>query len=604
MSKLDDAIRKIAPNATQSEIGALESAINAEIRKAVANSGGGNRGGSGSTSNGTNMFAALKSYIDKATYTTLNFDKTLLDLADTIVSVGNTGMGLANFFGDAILTIMAMDQALRDSVNKSMGITGALATNIRNTLAETSAETLKYGITLRDIDSAYASFVNTLGRAVPLNKELLADTLKIAKANGLQLSSATSFLAKLEGLGIGLMEGPKILEEMGDRARSLGLTTSEFMKFATDNLSLINTLGFDKGVRGFTDIAASASAINFDLTKAAAKAADLFEIDNAVEMAAKLNVLGGEFGRLGNAMDLMFMPTNDFEGFSEAIMDAQKQFVSFNNATGEFVASGLDMRRAKEFASIMGKDLNTVITEAKAAARRDMISDELTIFPGIGEEDKELIASMGQIGAGGVITLDGKDLNSLYEEGKLDETLAQLRQQEKEAEMTTEDILREQLNAANLANFYLKAMSMQFITGGEQSLMSLLGEDFNKLAMGLAKEGVATMDTLPEIIENIINGTANSQIPTVYSQTNTELNELSVKYNSLGEYIEKVKKALEGGKQFMGETAHKLNITVNGESLGNILLNNDQSKAINVYTQQQVMQSGNPNSGSVYMNSN
>lgn len=603
MSKLDDAIRKIAPNATQSEIGALQSAINAEIRKAVANSGGGNRGGGG-TSNGINMFAALKSYIDKATYTTLNFDKTLLDLADTIASVGNTGMGLANFFGDAILTIMAMDQALRDSVNKSMGITGALATNIRNTLAETSAETLKYGITLRDIDSAYASFVTTLGRAVPLNKELLADTLKIAKANGLQLSSATSFLAKLEGLGIGLMEGPKILEEMGDRARSLGLTTSEFMKFATDNLSLINTLGFDKGVRGFTDIAASASAINFDLTKAAVKAADLFEIDNAVEMAAKLNVLGGEFGRLGNAMDLMFMPTNDFEGFSEAIMDAQKQFVSFNNATGEFVASGLDMRRAKEFASIMGKDLSNVITEAKAAARRDMISDELTIFPGIGDEDKELIASMGQIGAGGVITLDGKDLNTLYEEGKLDETLAQLRQQEKEAEMTTEDILREQLNAANLANFYLKAMSMQFITGGEQSLMTLLGEDFNKLAMGLSKEGVSTMDTLPEIIENIVNGTANSQIPTVYSQTNTELNELSVKYNSLGEYIEKVKKALEGGKQFLGETVHKLNINLLGESLGSIVLNNDQSKAINVYTQKQVMQSGNPNSGSVYMNSN
>ena len=145
---------------------------------------------------------------------------------------------------------------------------------------------------------------------------------------------------------------------------------------------------------------------------------------------------------------------------------------------------------------------------------------------------------------------------------------------------------------------------MQFITGGEQSLMTLLGEDFNKLAMGLSKEGVSTMDTLPEIIENIVNGTANSQIPTVYSQTNTELNELSVKYNSLGEYIEKVKKALEGGKQFLGETVHKLNINLLGESLGSIVLNNDQSKAINVYTQKQVMQSGNPNSGSVYMNSN
>jgi hypothetical protein len=388
---------------------------------------------------------------------------------------------------------------------------------------------------------------------------------------------------------------------MGDRARSLGLTTSEFMKYATDNLSLINTLGFEKGVRGFTDIAASASAINFDLSKAAAKAGELFEIDNAVEMAAKLNVLGGEFGRLGNAMDLMYMPTNDFEGFSQAIMEAQSQFVSFDESTGDFVASGLDMRRAKEFASIMGKDLNTVITEAKAQARRDMITDELAIFPGVSEEDKKLIASMGQIGAGGVITLDGKDLDSLYAEGGLEDVLTKLRQQEKEVEKTTEDILMEQLNAANMANLYLKTISMRFITGGDQSLMSLLGEDLNKLAIGLSKEGIA-IDTLPEIIDSVIDGTFRKETATVLTAGDSdEFKDIKLKYGSVSEYVNKLEKALTDGSQYLANQLSELKIQFvdeRGNSLLETILGRDAMKSVTVLTNADKMNTSNNNQSS------
>ena len=62
---------------------------------------------------------------------------------------------------------------------------------------------------------------------------------------------------------------------MASTARSMGLSTNKFMEFATTNLKMINTLGFSKGIRGFTQIAAKASSIGYDLASAQSAAEKL-----------------------------------------------------------------------------------------------------------------------------------------------------------------------------------------------------------------------------------------------------------------------------------------------------------------------------------------
>lgn len=426
--------------------------------------------------------------LDGANSTTISWNQNILSLGESFTKIFESRNFLDAMVNGAnfIKPFNDLDQALRNQVNVNLGITGGLSRDIRNTIIQTAKETTNFGIEITEVADVYLGFIKELGRAVPLNEKLIADTAKVARASGLEMREAATFLGSLEKLGINLTKGPEILGEMAKTARSMGLNTSAFMGYATENLKLINTLGFDKGVRGFTEIAAKAASIRFDLSTAASKANELFEVDNAIELAAQLNVLGGEFGRLGNAIDLMFMPTNDFEGFTEAIMEAQKQFVSFNEETQSFEPTPLDLRRAREFAKAMGKDVNTVIEEAKSAARRDLIKDRISIIPGMDDKDRELIASLGQINENGEVTIKGKTITEMSSQ-ELQTELGRLRQDSRKGAMSTDEILNEQMNMATKSNFYLKAIAIRLGAFDSQGgLFSLLGDDLNDLIYSLA----------------------------------------------------------------------------------------------------------------------
>jgi|SaaInl85LU_5_DNA_1037374.scaffolds.fasta_scaffold02204_6 hypothetical protein len=451
--------------------------------------------GSNSTGGFISATNSIVKSLDNGSSATARWSENILDLGDkfgtAFLAIGDSTKKFKDMFAaisNLVKPFMDLDQALRDDINKEMGITGQLSRNIRNEVLNTAKQTKMYGIDVRDVLEGYTGILNTLGRSVPLSNEFTANLLKQAKASGVSSRNAGQFAGQLERMGVSIIRAPKILESMSDTARSMGLNTSQFIETATSNLKLINTLGFKEGVDGFTKIAAKASLIKFDLTSAATKASELFEADNAIEMAAQLNVLGGEYGRLGNAIDLMFMPTNDMEGFTDSIMEAQKQFVSFNSATQEFQSSPLDLRRAKEFAKIMGKDVNTVMEEAKSAARRDMIKNKISFMPGMDENDRELIASLGQLNKEGNVTVQGKLLSDMSEKER-DGALNALRQENKKGKMSTDDILREQMTIGTAANRYLEQIALQVgAFGNSGGLISTLGDDLNDMVYGALDE--------------------------------------------------------------------------------------------------------------------
>lgn len=591
-TRLQDIIKALGldPNKVgTSEQQAAEDALNRAINQASSSSSSSSSSSNSSSGSGLSgtlrqLSAAVKS-LDNANSSTVTWNQNILDLGSTITDVFNS-KSITDFFGK-ILAIaepfMELDQALRNQVNVGLGITGGLARDIRTNIIEAAEETTKYGIEVGDIADLYAGFIGELGKAVPLNKELLEDTAKAARASGVTMREASQFMGSLESLGINLIKGPKILKEMADTARSMGLNTSAFMGYATENLKLINTLGFEKGVRGFTEIAAKAASIRFDLNTAATKANELFEVDNAIELAAQLNVLGGEFGRLGNAIDLMFMPTNDFEGFTEAIMEAQKQFVSFNEETQSFEPTPLDLRRAREFAKAMGKDVNTVIEEAKSAARRDLIKDRISIIPGMDDKDRELIASLGQINENGEVTIKGKTITEMSSK-ELQTELGRLRQEGRKGAMSTEEILNEQMNIGTKTNFYLKAIALQMgALGKNGGMFTLLGDDLNDLIYSLT-DGDPKKD---EEIMNILRGegiygldqsTMTEEQLGLFDKISQGMSEMNVKaMELLAPYS---KNTNEGINRFEQVNANTNNNNVNTNTNVSVYLNGQQAAAM------------------------
>ena len=424
---------------------------------------------------------------------TISFDKNILDLTDDVLKFGKAMVSLdfgkiLTSFKELAKPIIALDTALRNQVNRSLGLTGGLARDLRADIIEVAEETTKYGIEIGYVADTYSTFINDLGLAVPISREVGEGLMLQARAVGLTASQAGSFLATLTNFGIGLEKGPETLKEMASTARSMGLSTNKFMEFATTNLKMINTLGFSKGIRGFTQIAAKASSIGYDLASAQSAAEKLFDIDGAVEMAAQLNVLGGDFGKLGNAIDLMFSPTNDMEGFTNSLMDATKQFVSFNAEKNTFDASPLDLRRAREFAKVTGMSIEEVIRSGKRLAKMDMIKDKISFLPDLSEDERTLIGNLGSISDSGEVTLKGKVVSEMGSV-ELTNTLRSLKQEDKKKAMTEKEILNEQLNLFTKSNYYLKAIALQVTGAGDGGgAFTAVGDDLNDLVYSMVKD--------------------------------------------------------------------------------------------------------------------
>lgn len=450
--------------------------------------------------------------LDKSTSASTQWNTNVLSMAENAVTLSKAilSMDFDKVFGslrDIINPFNELDQALRNNINKELGLTGRLSRDIRTSIIEASEGTLEFGIGVGDIADVYVGLVKELGRATPLSKELLQNTAMWSRATGVSMSEAGSFLAKLENFGISINQGPKILEEMSDTARSMGLTTSKFMSYAAENLKLINTLGFEKGVRGFTEIAAKASSIGFNLQSAAGVAEKLFDIDNAVEMAAQLNVLGGDFGKLGNAIDLMFSPTNDMEGFTDSLMSATKEFVTFNAEKNTFDVSPLDLRRAREFAKATGLSLEEVIDTGKRLSKMEMIKDSISFIPNLTDEERDLIGSLGQLNENGEVTIKGKTVTELANLGQLSGAISELKQEDAEGKMSQKEILNEQLNMFSKSNYYLKAIALKLgAFGNDGGLFNIIGNDLNDLVYSVLGNGEDTEKTMMEIIESLNSG--------------------------------------------------------------------------------------------------
>ena len=489
--------------------------------------------------------------LDASTSASTRWNTNILTMADNVLQLTkNLGFKkfeeAANNFKDIVTPFIDLDQALRNNINKELGLTGKLSRDIRTSIIEAAEGTLEFGIGVGDITDVYVSLVKELGRATPLSKELLQNTAMWSRATGVSMSEAGSFLAKLENFGISINQGPKILEEMSDTARSMGLTTSKFMSYAAENLKLINTLGFEKGVRGFTEIAAKASSIGFNLQSAAGVAEKLFDIDNAVEMAAQLNVLGGDFGKLGNAIDLMFSPTNDMEGFTDSLMSATKEFVTFNSEKNTFDVSPLDLRRAREFAKATGLSLEEVIDTGKRLSKMEMIKDSISFIPNLTDEERDLIGSLGQLNENGEVTIKGKTVTELAEDGKLSTAISELRQQDAKKDISEKEILNEQLNIFTKSNYYLKSIALKLgAFGDDGGLFNILGNDLNDLVYSVLGKDGDVSGVMKNITGSLVSGSQQgfekAMAPVVGMMNNEQLSKFSSMKETVMDYLSSVK---------------------------------------------------------------
>lgn len=276
----------------------------------------------------------------------------------------------------------------------SMGILSKQAGAFRDNMYKASLNTNMLGVNTRDLAKMQGQYSQQVGRTVMLTQEGLTAMAELASGTILGTDGAAQMAADMETFGISAVGTKDIIEEMLNTSHKMGVNSAKAIKNMQQNLRLANRYHFKDGAAGIARMSVAAAKLKLDIEGIAGMADQVFRPEGAVNMAASLQTMGGEFAKLANPFELMFKARNDFEGFAMEIGSATKEFVKFNKETGEFDISGLMLDRMREISTITGINVDKLSEMGREASKFDMIGKMLS--PNIDKDTQEFITSIAQ----------------------------------------------------------------------------------------------------------------------------------------------------------------------------------------------------------------
>ena len=313
-------------------------------------------------------------------------------LSASFVSVGRGALGIYKSLKGVSKELLKEMKTVQ-MTEQSMGILNKNANAFRLNMYKAAGTTNQLGVSAGDLAKIQGAYSEQIGKSVVLSEQGLIAMGEMAKGTMMGVEGTAEMVSNLENFGLSAIGSHKIMSEMMETSTKMGVNSVKVTANLKKNLQLANKYHFKDGVKGMLRLAASAAKVRINMDGIASMADKVFRPEGAVEMASRLQTMGGEFSKLADPFTLMFKARNDFEGFTNDIINASKEFSKFNSETGEFDISGLGYDRIKEIADITGLAATDIAQMSKDAAKLDQI--KMNIGGGITDDDnKEFISSI------------------------------------------------------------------------------------------------------------------------------------------------------------------------------------------------------------------
>ena len=363
---------------------------------------------------------------------------------------------------EAYLDILSLTDQMRKDIISGIGMDEIFMDDLILGVTDVATELAGFALTVNDVQEVLVELATQTGRAFMIPKEALANAVKLKELYNIDMSSVIS---EFDKIGVGSLEATETTNRAIATAGRYGATVSKFLPKVEQNISKINTYGFKNGVDGLTRMVAESQILGYNFDNVMQMADKAFTPEGAIEMAARLQMIGGAASELLDPFQLMYMAQNDVEGLMLALQKTAETAVTFNKETGEFGISPGERMRLKALAEATGQDYENLAETAIKAAKRTQAIGKLGGIPELSEDDKTLIASMADIQPGGEFKVRlGKDELSfdelratiIEEDGKQGGIMDKLRTQTEKDAMDLDAVNKAQLTvqegmAANTA---------------------------------------------------------------------------------------------------------------------------------------------------------
>lgn len=402
-------------------------------------------------------------------------------------------------------------QIRRTAVN--IGLMGKQQEQFRKTVYKSALATQRLGMDAASVAESYGSYVDAVGRLIPLTDKAAYAMSEMAMGTALGKEGAAQMAASMEVFGMSIESTAGYVEDVANMSEKMGVNSGKVLKTLSQNLRKAQTVRFKGGVEGMSKMAAKATKIRMDMGTALGFAQDLWEPEKAIETAANLQMMGGAFAKMGDPIRLMFLGRNDPAKLMEELSTAASSVVK-NMGNGTYDIPTMELQKLKQVAEQTGVPFEELVETAKTVARQKDIGRMLS--PSIDKEGKEFLSSIAEYSekeGGFVVSVDGET-----------KKLSQLSQDQVKAMMTESKSLEERAKSAQdlmslFSNFFnsFKNLASSFFAGMEKNLRgpieALMGTGKGTLAdfsdsMYAMGESVGTylasfVSAIPEYIENI-----------------------------------------------------------------------------------------------------
>ena len=392
--------------------------------------------------------------------------------------------------------MLAFDVQAKKVVGDTFGQGREFSDAIRRNLGAAVKNTAQLGYTTTEYATLLSNISTSLQTNVLLSSKQLENFMLFSDVAGITAEETGKLVVGFQNIGFSIGGALTEMEGLAETAREYGINVAQYMGVIGENLKLMNQFKFQGGVEGLANMVAKSQALRINLTTVTSLAEKFLDPEGAIDAAASLQMMGGQLAQLGDGFQLMNLAQNDVGALFDSIVEATAASASFNEETGQFELSALEMRRLRATAKELGVEYDELSKGAlNYAARQEKLS-QLDFMPDITEDDKQFLASIGQLNEGGELqfTVDNKlmgleELNNLDPEKQAD-AIQSLRDLQVEQNKSQIDIAKEQRDL--LEKIYDQGTAARKkITGGaveeEEGTFTEFRENVDKLGATFMK---------------------------------------------------------------------------------------------------------------------
>lgn len=255
---------------------------------------------------------------------------------------------------------------------------------------------IDFNMSSDELIKAQASYVKGIGRSISISSE---DQTNIAAMSNIMGEEGMASLGSaFENFGVSISKTSDHVGRMWKEASEAGISFEKYSENVRQNISIAQNYTFKDGLRGLENMARKAAAIKLDMQSIASLANKAGTVEGAIDVSARLQVLGGSFAQMADPLGMLNESLNDMEGLGDRVAKMIGNMGQLDKSTGEVKVSSFNKQRIRAAADAMGMDYGKLMESVNAQAKRGEIERAIGASSNASKLDdrtKELLMNTG-----------------------------------------------------------------------------------------------------------------------------------------------------------------------------------------------------------------